>query len=110
MIADMAATLPSLAGVPFLSKFAKDIAKFKALNDVKHHFQTFTQRCQSENPTVVDKVLRELAEYLEVEQSFLHELANSEQPDPLVSNLTRSLLDTAVLFSESDPTIAALCV
>ncbi|KAG8530063.1 uncharacterized protein KY384_005545 [Bacidia gigantensis] len=109
LIRDIAATLPSLAQVPLLSKYEQDLAKLKAQNGVKHHFQTFSQRCQSENPTVVDKALKELALYLEREQSFLHTHANSEQPDALIGNLLRSLLDTAVLFSNSDANIAALC-
>ena len=109
MIRDIVHTLPSLANVPVMSKYEDELENLKDELDVKHHFQSFSQRCQSENATVVEIALIELAQYLEKHQYFVHETANSEQPDPIVSKLTRALLDTAVLFSMTNPDIAVLC-
>ena len=109
MIRDIIDDLPSLAQIPLMAKLEEDMVKVKAQRDVKHHFTSFCKRLQSENATVIEKALVELAKYLEKEQTYLHELANSEQPDVLVSRLARSLLDTSVLFSNSDPGIAVLC-
>ena len=109
LIRDIVSTLPSLATVPLMSKFEDELGKLKVQLDVKHHFQAFSQRCQSENATVVERALAELAQYLEIHQSFVHDTANSEQPDPIVGKLTRVLLDTAVLFSMTNPNIAVLC-
>lgn len=109
MIRDIVHTLPSLADIPLLSKFEEEMAKFKVQMDVKHHFQAFSQRCQNENATVVTRGLTELAVYLEAHKDWLHETAASEQPDPVVSQLTRSILDTSVLFNESHSGICLLC-
>lgn len=109
MIRDIVHTLPSLAGITLMSKFEEEIGKFKVQMDVKHHFQAFARRCQNENAAVVTRALTELVVYLEEHQDWLHETAASEQPDPVVSLLTRSILDTSVLFNESDSNISLLC-
>ena len=109
MVCDIVHTLPSLASVPLMAKFEEELGRLKAKMDIKHQYQSFSQRCQNENATVVFRALKELAEYLEENQGFLHETANSEQPDPVVSQLARSILDTSVLFSNAHPGISILC-
>lgn len=109
MIRDIVHTLPSLASIPLMAKFEEELDRVKAQMDVKHHFQAFSQRCQSENATVVLRALNELANYLDEHQDFLHETANSEQPEPVVAQLARAVLDTSILFSISHPDIGVLC-
>ena len=109
MICDTVHTLPSLASVPLMAKYEEELSRLKARMDVKHHYQSFSQRCQNENVAVVFRALKELAEYLLENQAFLHETANSEKPDPVVSQLARSILDTSVLFSNTHPEITVLC-
>ena len=109
MIRDVVNTLPSLGKIPLMSKFEEELEKLKDQMDVKHHFLAFSERCQSENATVVESALNELALYLKKHQSYLHEIASSEQPDSVISKLTRSLLDTSVTFSTSNLDIAVLC-
>ena len=109
MIRDIVNTLPSLAPVPLMSKFEEELQRLKAQMDVKHHFGAFCERFHSENAIVIDRALKELADYLGEHQSFLHESAISEQPDPVVGKLTRCLLDTSVSFSTPSPGIAVLC-
>ena len=109
LIRDTVHTLPSLATIPLMSKFEEELGKLKAQMDVKHHFQAFSRRCQNENGTVVLTALNELSDYLEQHQAFLHEAANSEQPDPVVSQLARSILDTSVHFCNVNLEITVLC-
>ena len=109
MIRGIVNTIPSLAGIPLMSKFEEELGKFRAQMDLKHQYQAFSRRCQNENITVVARGLVELEAYLEKHQNFLHEVAVSEQPDPVVSQLTRSVLDACVLFSESNTDISNLC-
>ena len=109
MIRDIVHTLPSLISIPLLAKFGEDLDKLKAQMDIKNHLQAFSQRCQNENTTVVLRALDELASYLVEHQDFLHETVNSEQPEPVVTQLTRSLIDTLVLFSNTHADIAKLC-
>ena len=109
MICDIVHTLPSLAAVPLMAKFEEELCRLKGRMNIKQHYQSFSQRCQNENATVVIRALKELADYLLENQGFLHETANSEQPDPVVSQLARSILDTSVLFSNTHPKISVLC-
>ena len=109
MVWDIVHTLPSLASIPMMAKFEEELSKRKARRDVKYRFQAFSQRCQNENATVVLTALEELSQYLEEHQGFLHEFASSEQPDPVVGQLVRSILDTSVLFSNTHADVATLC-
>ena len=108
LIREIVNTIPSLAEIPLLSKFEDELGKVKAQMDVKHQYEAFCRRCRNENATVVTRALVELEAYLEKNQGYIHEAAVREQPDPVVSQLTRSVLDCCVQFSESHPTIAVL--
>ena len=108
LIREIVNTIPSLATIPLMSKFEDELSKVKAQMDVKHQYQAFCQRCQNENATVVTRALLELEAYLGNNQSFIHEAAVREQPDPVVSQLVRSVLDSCVQFNESHPTVSIL--
>ena len=110
LIREVVNTIPSLAAIPLMSKFEDELSKVKAQMDVKHKYQAFSQRCQNENATVVTSALLELETYLEHNQSFIHEAAVREQPDPVVSQLIRSVLDCCVQFTESHPKVSVLAV
>lgn len=112
MIREMVNTIPSLASIPLMAKFEQELGKIRAQMDPRHQFQAFSERCQNENATVVIRALAELEAYLQTHQSYLHDLAINEQPDPVVARLVRSLLDACVRFnelSESNSVIATLC-
>jgi serine/threonine-protein kinase ATR len=106
-------TIPSLALIPLMSKFEEELSKIKAQMDIKHHYQAFSERCQSENVTVVVSALEELEKFLIEHQRFLHEVAMQEQPDPVVARLIRSILDACVLVGETHeqiPILSAKCL
>ena len=106
-------TIPSLASIPLMSKFEEELGKIKAQMDIKHQYQAYSERCQSENVTVVVSALKELNIFLIKNQRFLHEVAMQEQPDPVVAQLIRSILDACVLLGESHeevPILSAQCL
>lgn len=109
IVRDTVKNIPSLASIPLMSKFEDELGKFKAQIDVKHQFQAFSERCQNENVTVVVRALIELEDYLKNHQRILHEASMHEQPDPVVAQLIRSVLDACVLFNESHADICVLC-
>lgn len=106
-------TIPSLAAIPLMSKFEEELGKIKAQMDIKHQYQAFSERCQSENATVVASALKELEQFLIKHQRFLHDVAMQEQPDPVVAQLIRSILDACVLLGETHqevPILSAKCL
>lgn len=107
-IRDVVHTIPSLGSIPLMSKFEDEINKLKHQMATKHQLQSLIQRSRHENLTVVERALIELEMFLEQHQSFLYELAVNEQPDIIVSELVRTLLDIAVQASDSDDTTAIL--
>lgn len=109
LVRDSIMTIPSLASIPLMSKFEEELGKIKAQMDTKHQFQAFSERCKSENVTVVTIALKELDLFLSKHQRFLHEAAMQEQPDSIVAQLMRSILDACVLFSESYVDVSILC-
>lgn len=113
LLQDVFGTMPSLASIPVLSKFDNKINKMKETMDVRSHFIAFSRRCLSENATVVEQALTELVSYLSRHEEFLHRSVISEQPDPAVMHLVRSLLDCCVKFnttSESITLLSARCL
>ena len=109
LIREMVNTIPSLASIPLMAKFEDELGKLRAQMATNHQYQAFSQRCQNENATVVTRALIELENYLFDHQDFIHTTAISEQPDPVVARLTRSVLDACIRFSESNSRIAILC-
>lgn len=108
LIREMANTIPSLASIPLMSKFEVELGKIKAQMDMKRQYQAFARRCQNENSTVVTRALLELEAYLEKHQNFIHDAAVREQPDQVVSQLTRSVLDCCIQFNDSHSTVLVL--
>ncbi|KAL8900267.1 MAG: hypothetical protein Q9207_005780 [Kuettlingeria erythrocarpa] len=108
-IREIVHAIPSLASLPLMSKFEDEISKFKRQMVTKHQLQALIQRTRHENVTVVERALVELETFLEQNQSFIHGIAVNEQPDPILSELARSLLDTSVQVGESNDAILVLC-
>ena len=108
MIRDMVNNIPSLASIPLMSKFEEELGKTKAQMDSKHQLQAFAERCENENATVVTRALTELELHLMSNQSFLHTLATSEQPDVVLSKLTRAILDACVRLNHTNAEVAML--
>jgi serine/threonine-protein kinase ATR len=109
LLGDLADSLPSLESIPELSQFETRIRELKRGMDVRHQLQAFVHRCQNDNATVVLQALMELISHLKKNQEFLHQPSINEVPDPVVAQLTRSVLDCCVKFSTEMPEIAALC-
>jgi serine/threonine-protein kinase ATR len=108
LVRDTFNTMPSLASIPELATFDAKINDLRAQMDVRSQFLALIRRCQSENATVVEQALMELAPFLSENEEFLHDSVLSEQPDPVIAHLTRSLLDCCVKFSTTSDSITLL--
>jgi serine/threonine-protein kinase ATR len=108
LLRDIFGTMPSLASIPVLAKFEDKINEMKETMDVRSHFLAFSRRCLSENTTVVEQALTELVSYLSRHEEFVHRSVLSEQPDPAVAHLVRSLLDCTVKFNTTSESITLL--
>ncbi|OGE54809.1 hypothetical protein PENARI_c005G02231 [Penicillium arizonense] len=108
LVRDTFNTMPSLASIPELATFDAKINDLRAQMDVRSQFLALIRRCQSENATVVEQALMELAPFLSANEEFLHDSVLSEQPDPVIAHLTRSLLDCCVKFSTTSDSITLL--
>lgn len=108
LVRDIFSTMPSLSSIPMMAQLATEISSMKEHMDVRNQFSAFVRRCQSENATVVEQALTELVPYLTKHEEFLHSSVLSEQPDPVVAQLARSLLDSCVKFNTNSNSIALL--
>lgn len=109
LIRQVVNTTPSLATVPLMAKFEDELGKLRSQMDLKHRFEAFSERCKNENITVVTQALIELEAFLLEHESFLHEVAIAEQPDPIVALLARSILDACVRLNKARAEIAVMC-
>lgn len=107
-IRDVVYTIPSLGSIPLMSKFEDEINRFKHQRPTKHQLQSLIQRSRHENVTVVGRALIELEMFLEQHQSFVYELAVKEQPDTIIPELARTLLDISVQANDPDDITAIL--
>jgi serine/threonine-protein kinase ATR len=108
-VVEVIETIPSLANVPLLSKFEAELKRLKDKLDVKRQFDAFARRLQSESIAVVSVALEELFSFLLDNQSFLQLAAISEEPDPIVGVLTRSLLDVCIRFKDVNDEVVVSC-
>lgn len=108
LVRDTFTSMPSLASIPEMAQFDAEISKLRLQMDVRSQFLALVRRCQSENASVVEQALEELLPFIAANEEFLHVSVLSEQPDPVVAQLTRGLLDCCVKFSNSAERITLL--
>ncbi|MCJ1313521.1 serine/threonine-protein kinase M1 [Agyrium rufum] len=109
MIQAQVLSIPSLASVPLMHKIEDELVRIRSQMGPKESFHVFDQRCKDENAIVVTRALIELDNYLKRHEDYLHINAISEKPDMVLSQLTRSILDACVKFSDTSTEIAVLC-
>jgi serine/threonine-protein kinase ATR len=105
--------LPSLSLIPELEDVERKVQALRSKTDEANTFAIFSRRISHENSGVVSQALTELKGYLPDHQEFLQSSAASEQPDVVVSQLVRSVLDSCIRFngpSEKIPVLAAECL
>ncbi|OBT63761.1 hypothetical protein VE03_06954 [Pseudogymnoascus sp. 23342-1-I1] len=100
--------LPSLAQIPELESCEERLVKMRSKPDVKQEYQIFSRRISHEHASVVTQGLAELANYLKKNQEFLQASAVSEQPEKVVGELLRAILDACVQFNDSNKDVARL--
>ena len=108
LIRNAIVNMPSLGQFPELADVESKINDWRQPTGVSNAFQIYSRRISHENAAVVVQALIELKEYLESNQDFLQSSAISEQPDPVVGVLVRSILNTCVRFDSSHQDITTL--
>lgn len=101
--------LPSLSHISELSEFWKKMESRRSPLDNRNAFSIFIQRIFHENSGVVQQGLVELSTYLRQHQGYLQTSALSEQPDSVVTALSRALLDCVSKYNGLDPDVSRLC-
>ncbi|KAI3397802.1 hypothetical protein diail_10335 [Diaporthe ilicicola] len=101
--------LPSLSHISELSDLWKTFDARRSPLDTRAAFALYIERLRHENAGVVEKGLLELSEYLRQSSSYLQASAISEQPDSVVENMARTLLDCASKYNGINPDIPRLC-
>lgn len=106
---NMIAKLPSLNHISELSELWKKVDARRPPLDARAAFALFIERVRHENAGVVKKGLLELSQYLRQNQGYLQASAISEQPDSVVKNLARALLDCTSKYNGINLDIARIC-
>ncbi|KAJ2996721.1 hypothetical protein NUW58_g883 [Xylaria curta] len=101
--------LPSFSHIKELSDIELTLSKLRSPLDNHTAFFLLAERLYHETSGVVLHALRELVEYLQRHQGYLQASAVSEQPDSIISNLIRALLDCASRYNGFHDEISALC-
>lgn len=101
--------LPSLGHISELSEFSKKLDARRSPLDSRNAFLVFIERIHHENAGVVQQGLVELSAYLRRHQGYLQTSALSEQPDSVVTELSRALLDCVSKYNNINPDVSRLC-
>lgn len=109
LIRDRIEMLPSLHGIDLLQKFDSEIERLKIAIDPLYRMDAFIRRCQDENADVVHQGLKELVLFLGKNQRLVHDSATSQQPNPVISQLYRALLEASIKFKEGHTDVLDLC-
>ncbi|RPA97874.1 hypothetical protein L873DRAFT_1828879 [Choiromyces venosus 120613-1] len=104
--------IPSLAAISTLAPFEERLKAMRTL-EIRDRYHLLARRCRHENVAVVEQALVELSDFLKKHQDFIHTTSINEQPDIVVAELMRTLLDVIVAFKDSNssskPRIEHLC-
>ncbi|KAI1864693.1 hypothetical protein JX265_008417 [Neoarthrinium moseri] len=109
LMEELISKLPSLSHINELSEVEARLNALRSPVDNRTAFNLLAERISHENSGVVLQALRELAAYLQRQQGYLQASAVSEQPDSVVSNLARALLDCCSRYATDQGDISRLC-
>ncbi|KXS98458.1 hypothetical protein AC578_8070 [Pseudocercospora eumusae] len=109
MLQENIMTLPSLEGIPLLSKFAAEFERLRTQESVESHCKAFAKRLKNDSGMVTLQAIDELVPFLETHQDFVHDTAASEHPSPVLADLLCALLDATVKYSSTDVLVARQC-
>jgi serine/threonine-protein kinase ATR len=100
--------LPSLGHLDRLAALDAELDKLRKPLDNRDALGIFALRLSHEHSGVVLQALRELSSYLKTNQDYLQASALSAQPDTVVADLLRALLDCAAKYNGVQVDIACL--
>jgi serine/threonine-protein kinase ATR len=101
--------LPSLRHIAGLKEVEGRLEVIRVPLLVEEALEVFAERICHENSGVVLQALTELVQYLQINQGTLHTSAVGQQPDTVIADLMRALLDCACKYNGVQVDIARLC-
>lgn len=101
--------LPSFSHITGLAEQEHHLSALRTQLDQRLQFDIFVKRVGHENSGVVLQALTELAAYLRDNQGYLQTSAISEQPDSIVTQLARALLDCSAKYQGIRQDVTTLC-
>jgi len=97
--------LPSLKDIPHLADVEKELATLRQQQDELNVLTNYVARLKDETLVVVQLALRELVETLRSKNEFVQRSVTREQPDPIMAELIRVILDSAVKFGRDEQVV-----
>ncbi|KAH8885781.1 hypothetical protein GQ53DRAFT_797114 [Thozetella sp. PMI_491] len=107
-VQDWVDKLPSLSHIPELVDLNRKIDSLRKKLTDRAALYLFSDRLGHDNPGVAMQALSELSKYLKQNQVYIQTTAMSEQPDPVVTDLMRALLDCSSRYNGIHPDITRL--
>ncbi|KAK5957292.1 serine/threonine-protein kinase M1 [Knufia fluminis] len=104
--------LPSLRSVPQLAQLEEELAVMRQQKDELNVLSTYVTRLKDETLVVVQLAMVELAEVLRNKNDFIQRSVTREQPDIVIAELIRVILDCSVKFNKDEQILlhAAQCL
>lgn len=111
LLAASISKLPSLSHISSLSDIEAKLSELRRPVDIRTALNLLAERIAHENSGVVLQALRELTSYLRgpQQQEYIQASAGGEQPDSIVPNLARALLDCSSRYTMEQSEISRLC-
>lgn len=112
MLRECADMLPSLKSIPTLSELDEGLEGMKQRKEELGQFNAFVARIQNENMIVAQVALVDLVEVLRQKYDLIQRSLTSEQPDTILAEMVRAILDCAVKFNHDGQVVllAAQCL
>lgn len=94
--------LPSVGAIQTLADLGKELDAMRPERDDRDQLLAFVPRISHETMVVVQLALSELLVVLHAKKDFIQRSILREQPDPLIADLIRVILDCAVKFRDDE--------
>ena len=94
--------LPSLKSIPQLVDIEEELAVLRQQKDELNLLTNYVARLKDATLVVVQLAMKELVETLRDKNDFVQRSVTREQPDPVMAELIRAILDCAVKFSRDE--------
>ncbi|GAO52708.1 hypothetical protein G7K_6779-t1 [Saitoella complicata NRRL Y-17804] len=108
-VVDELPMIPDLSLIPELAQFEAKLSEQRAVLKPSVKLRNLIRRCNHENIYMCHQALLELRGFLVANNELLHSLTLRDQPDQLIEDLIRSLLDICSKYHNEHREIERLC-